>query len=150
MNKIARTNKNRSEVNLPTRMFLHKNTKRAYHLRSSSKKAWTMYFSGKAVKRGRVGLPVCMSIIFYLTLLCGELYRTKFSNILFVLDQRQQKKITLQIFLSIAKFIDSLIRENVNRKRRIKISSPVHRFLPLFLFMWLQSSFSWRKVWVTF
>ena len=150
MNKIARTNKNRSEVNLPRRMFLHTNTKRAYHLRSSSKKAWTMYFSGKAVKRGRVGLPVCMSIIFYLTLLCGELYRTKFSNILFVLDQRQQKRITLQIFLSIAKFIDSLIRENVNRKLRIKISSPIHRFLPLFLFMWLQSSFSWRKVWVTF
>ena len=149
MNKIARTNKNRSEVNFPRRMFLHTNTKRAYHLRSSSKKAWTMYFSGKAVKRGRVGLPVCLSIIFYLTLLCGELYRAKFSNMLFVLDQRQQKTISLQIFLSIAKFVDSMIRENVNRKLRIKISSPVHRFLRLFLLMWLQSSFSWRKAWVT-
>ena len=136
MNKIARTNKNRSEVNFPRRMFLHTNTKRAYHLRSSSKKAWTMYFSGKAVKRGRVGLPVCLSIIFYLTLLCGELsqlYRAKFSNMLFVLDQRQQKTISLQIFLSIAKFVDSLIRENVDRKLRIKISSPVHGSFTPFL-----------------
>ena len=136
MDKIARTNKNRSEVNLSRRMFLDMNTKRAFHLRSSSKKAWTTYFSGKVVKSGRVGLPVCLSVIFYLTLLCGELYRTKFSNMLFVLDQRQQKRISIQIFLSIAKFIDSLIRENLNRKLRIKISSPLHRFLPLFLFMW--------------
>ena len=133
MNKIARTNKNRSEVNFQRRMFLHTNTKRAYHLRSSSKKAWTMYFSGKAVKRGRVGLPVCLSIIFYLTLLCGELYWAIFSNMLFVLDQRQQKTISLQIFLSMAKFVDSLIRENVNRKLRIKISSPVHRSFTPFL-----------------
>jgi len=150
MNKIARTNKDISEVNLPRRMFLDMNTKRAFHLRSNSKKAWTKYFSRKVVKTGRVGLPICLSIIFFLTLLCGELYRTTFSNMLIVLDQRQQKRISLQIFLSIAKFVDSLIPKNVNRKLRIKISSLVHRFLPLFLFMWLQSSFSWGKVWVTF
>ena len=100
------------------------------------------YFSGKVVKRGRVGLPVCLSIIFYLTLLCGELYRIKFSDMLFVLDQRLQKRISIQIFLSFAKFVDSLIRENVRSKLRITF----HRFWQLFLFKWLQSSFSWRKI----
>ena len=125
MNKIARTNKNKSEVNLIRNIFLDTNTKWAFHLRSSSKKVCTTYFFGKVVKRGRVGLPVCLSIIFYLTLLCRELYRIKFSDMLFVLDQRLQKRISIQIFLSIAKFVDSLIRENVRSKLRITF----HRFL---------------------
>ena len=68
-----------------------------------------MYFSGKAVKRGRVGLPVCLSIIFYLTILYGELYRAKFSNTLFVLDQRQQKRISLQIFVFFTPFLIHVI-----------------------------------------
>ena len=142
MNKIAHTNKNRSEVNLIRNIFLDTNTKWAFHLRSSSKKVCITYFSGKVVKRGRVGLPVCLSIIFYLTLLCGELYRIKFSDMLFVSDQRLQKRISIQIFLSFAKFVDSLIRENVRSKLRITF----HRFWQLFLFKWLQSSFSWRKI----
>ena len=63
MHKIARTNKNRSEVNLKRNIFLDKNTKWAFHL-SSSKKVCITDFSGKVVKGGRVGLPVCLSIIF--------------------------------------------------------------------------------------
>ena len=124
MNKIARTNKNISEVNLIRKLFLDTNTK-SFSFISSSKKAWTTYFSGKVVQSGRVGLPISLSNIFYLTLLCGELYRTKFSDMLFVLDQRLQKRISIQVFLSIAKFVDSLIQENVGSKLRIKISSPV-------------------------
>ena len=80
MNKIARKNKNRSEVSLIRNIFLNTNTKRAFHLRSSSKKVCSTYVSVKVVKSGRVGLPICLSIIFYLTLLCGELYRIKFSD----------------------------------------------------------------------
>ena len=111
MNKIARTNKSRTEVNLIRDIFLDAKTKRAFHLRSSSKK-------------------VCAT------------HRIKFSDMLFVLDQRLQKRISIQIFLSFAKFVDSLIRENVKSKLRITF----HRFWQLFLFKWLQSSFSWRKI----
>ena len=52
------------------KLFLDTNTKRAFHLRGSYKKAWTAHFSGKVVKSGRVGLPISLSIIFYLTS-CG-------------------------------------------------------------------------------
>ena len=61
--QIAYTNKNRSEVNLIRNIFVYTNTKCTFHL-SSSKKVCITYFSGKVVKSGRVGLPVCLSIIF--------------------------------------------------------------------------------------
>ena len=67
-------------------------------LRSSSKKVYITYFSGKVVKRGRVGLPVCSSIIFYLTLLSGELYRIKFSDMLFVWTKDCKKGFQFKYF----------------------------------------------------
>ena len=128
MNKIARTNKNRSEVNLIRNIFLDTNTKQAFHLRSRSKKVCITYFSGKVDVL--VYLFVCPSFFIWPSVWW------------MVQNQIFRQRISIQISMSIAKFVDSLIRENNRSKLRI----PFHRFWQLILFKWLQSSFSWRKI----
>ena len=128
MNKIARTNKNRSEVNLIRNIFLDTNTKQAFHLGSRSKKVCITYFSEKWT---------CWSTYLFV-------HHFLFDPLVWWMVQNQifRQRISIQISMSIAKFVDSLIRENNRSKLRI----PFHRFWQLILFKWLQSSFSWRKI----
>ena len=123
MNKIARTNKNISEVNLIRKLFLDTNTKSFSFILGSSKKAWTTsWFTYFFVQ-----------IFLFHSLLWWIVQKQFFRHAIF-LGPKTGKMISIQILLSIAKFVDSLIQKNVRSKLRMKMWSPVHRFWQLFLF----------------